>query len=534
MSRTLGSFNVNNTSSIVAGTNIFTPLTINSSNGVTFYKNDGSTTLGASISNAGIFNSSGFVLNGPLSNSSININSGGSITCLSAINNYGNMTTTGLTLSTNTNLTCNSYSSSNGLSCNGPITSVTSLIGYGTNCAMSGISTLNMSGSLNCTNTLTCTSYMTGTGTTCNMSGITTLNVNSSLTCTNASCGSLVVNSGNITNFSDGVSGPSISGVTNISNMTTLTTTDLSGNKIKCTSGGVVTGVNSLTMSGDLMCNNLNINSGKLTITNTGAVTGPISLTMSGDLSCSDISFNGFAFNNSGYVTANSLTCTNMVFLTGATGFQTDSLGAVSGITSLTSTGSVSCTTFASTTGFNNNDIRGAFDFPLGTINLGAGDLTCNGIGGTNNVNTSTFTISGAISGVKDLYCTNINANNIIAGTNSINATTITNCNTINVNGTLTTNKIFFTAVAPLYTLTGIQCGSANCSAGYAAITFARVFTIAPYVLCTTISDLQDYIFSIVPYNITTNGFLVAHTFVFYNNQGGAANQPFNWIAMGY
>jgi len=374
---------------------------------------------------------------------------------------------------------------------------------------------------------------MTGTGTTCNMSGITTLNVNSSLTCTNASCGSLVVNSGNITNFSDGVSGPSISGVTNISNMTTLTTTDLSGNKIKCTSGGVVTGVNSLTMSGDLMCNNLNINSGKLTITNTGAVTGPISLTMSGVLSCSDISFNGFTFNNSGNVTANSLTCTNMVFPTGATGFQTSSSGAVSGITSLTSTGSVSCTTFASTNNFN-SDLY-TFAFPFGTMNLGLGDLSCNGIGGTNNVNTSIFSISGAISGVKDLYCTNINANNIIAGTNStINATTITNCNTINVNGTLTTNKIFFNAVAPLYTLTGIQCGSANCSAGSATITFARVFTIAPYVLCTTISNLQDYIFSIVPYSISTTGFSVAHTFVFYNNQGGAAIQPFNWIAMGY
>ena len=79
---TLGTFGT--LSSIVAGTNSTTPLTINSSAGVQFKDTAGTTQLGnsCSISGGGVFNCNGLTINGPLTCSSIIISNIGTIQCL--------------------------------------------------------------------------------------------------------------------------------------------------------------------------------------------------------------------------------------------------------------------------------------------------------------------------------------------------------------------------------------------------------------------------------------------------------------------
>ena len=102
MSATLGTFN-NGSSSIVAGTNSTTPLTINSTAGIQFCNSNG-TQLGTAssvcnISSTGVFNCSGLTISGPLTCSSLIIPNNGTITCLGSLtcNNTLNMNNNAIT-----------------------------------------------------------------------------------------------------------------------------------------------------------------------------------------------------------------------------------------------------------------------------------------------------------------------------------------------------------------------------------------------------------------------------------------------------
>ena len=82
---TLGTFN-NGFSSVVAGTNSTTPLTINSAAGIQICNNSG-VQLGSvcNISSTGVFNCSGLTITGPLTCSSLIIPNNGTITCLGSL-----------------------------------------------------------------------------------------------------------------------------------------------------------------------------------------------------------------------------------------------------------------------------------------------------------------------------------------------------------------------------------------------------------------------------------------------------------------
>ena len=105
MSSTLGTFN-NGFSSVVAGTNSTTPLTINSTAGIQFCNSNG-TQLNSlcNISSTGVFNCSGLTITGPLTCSSLIIPNNGTITCLGNLN-CNNTAITGVS-----SLDCNSINS---------------------------------------------------------------------------------------------------------------------------------------------------------------------------------------------------------------------------------------------------------------------------------------------------------------------------------------------------------------------------------------------------------------------------------------
>lgn len=424
-------------SSIGYGGSITTPVTINSTAGVQFCNVNGAN-VGVSISSAGV-SSNGLNVTGPISCSSLIIpTSSGSINSLGAI-----------TITTPI-LTCNGLTST----ATGPIT---------------GINTLITSG-LTCTGAITGVTAITGTTSssptqTCSISGVTSLTLTGGVTM-----------NGSISNVTT-LSCPTINAVN------TLTTGTLNlQNSLSCNNGisftgitnnGSITGINILTASGDVNCNNLIYNNLQI-IGSSGSVTGISSLSANGLLTLSGTSASagnlyvssGFKCAYDGAITRVSTLSTGTLTITGTNSsiyigstykLPYNSSNDISCNSLTTTTGAFSCTSpiTITTAGVISN---------VTSLNM-SGNLTCIDLS-CNNFKVSSFGVINSGNINTNLEATTCSAGAItISGTtglttstsvsSTISATTINASNNITFSGNLNINSI------PLFNSAGTHISSA-------------------------------------------------------------------------
>lgn len=132
--------------------------------------------------------------------------------------------------------------------------------------------------------------------------------------------------------------------------------------------------------------------------------------------------------------------------------------------------------------------------------------------------------LNAAGNGAYQSICLNTRGGNIGIGTTNPSSV-------LQVNGTTAVNSLLMNAGGTAFQIARARNVGSGVSSG--SVTFPFTFANVPAVTVSLTSASNTQVFSVNVSNVTTTGFTYTKTFYSISGGGGAANEPFDWIAVG-